>query len=223
MEERYIETHKTWNKIAQIYENKFMELGLYNDTYKRFCNLLSKPEASVLEIGCGPGNITRHLLSIKPNLKILATGISRNMIKKKKKNNSEVKTQALDCRNLDTINHHFDGIVCGFTIPYLSKTDCSKLIADCANLLNEEGILYLSFVSGDYDQSGFISGSSGDRTYFYYHELKTIKNELELNNLIIVDLILKEYEKSEKIFETHTILNIKKLRVRNANMTKVIV
>ena len=210
MEDRYIETHKTWNNIALRYEEKFMELDLYNDTYKRFCELLSRPDASVLEIGCGPGNITRHILDIKPNLKVLATDISKNMIDLAKKNNPEVEIQVLDCRNLKTIHNKFDGIICGFTIPYLSKIDCFKLISDCGNLLTEEGILYLSFVSGDYEKSGFISGSSGDRTYFYYHEFETIKQELELYHLTVVDFIQKEYKKSDSTSEIHTIINIKK-------------
>ena len=153
MEDRYIETHKTWNHIAQLYEEEFMELKLYNDTYKRFCDLLSKPNASVLEIGCGPGNITRHILDLNPNLKVLATDVSKNMIDLAKKNNPKIEVQVLDCRNLKTISNKFDGIICGFTIPYLSKLDCLKLISDCNNLMIEEGTLYVSFVSGEYEKS----------------------------------------------------------------------
>jgi len=210
MEDRYLETHKTWNNIAQLYEDKFMKFDLYNDTYKSFCDLLLRPDASVLEIGCGPGNITRHILDLNPKLKVLATDISKNMIDLAKRNNPEVEIQVLDCRNLKRINTKFDGIICGFTIPYLSKLDCSKLISDCSNLLTEEGALYLSFVSGDYEKSGFISGSSGDRAYFYYHELKRIKQELELNHMTVVDFIQKKYKKSDTISETHTIINAKK-------------
>ena len=124
MEDRYLETHKTWNNIAQLYEDKFMKFDLYNDTYKSFCDLLLRPDASVLEIGCGPGNITRHILDLNPKLKVLATDISKNMIDLAKRNNPEVEIQVLDCRNLKRINTKFDGIICGFTIPYLSKLDC---------------------------------------------------------------------------------------------------
>ena len=210
MEDRYKETHKTWNKIAQLYEEKFMGLELYHDTYKRFCALLSRPDASVLEIGCGPGNIARHMLDLNPKLKVLATDISENMIRLAKKNTPEADVQLLDCRNLSAINRKFDGIICGFVIPYLSKIDCLKLIADCANLLTEDGVFYLSFVSGNYEKSGFLSGCTGDRTYFYYHELKRIRQELESNHLVIVDEIFKEFKKSETISETHTIINAKK-------------
>ncbi|MDB9859104.1 class I SAM-dependent methyltransferase [Algibacter sp.] len=209
-EDRYIETHKTWNNIAQLYEDEFMDFGLYDDTYKRFCDLLSKQDASVLEIGCGLGNITRHILEINPNLKVLATDVSKKMIDLAKKNNPHAETTVLDCRNLKTIDNKYDGIICGFTIPYLSKPDCIKLIYDCGKLLEDDGILYLSFVSGNPEKSGFITGSSGCRSYFYYHEINTIRRELELNQMSVVDIIEKDYKKSDTTSEMHTIIHVKK-------------
>jgi ubiquinone/menaquinone biosynthesis C-methylase UbiE len=216
MEDRYLETHKTWNKIAQFYEDKFMELELYNDTYKSFCDLLLRPNASVLEIGCGPGNITRHIMDFNPDLRVLATDISNNMIDLAKSNNPKVDFQILDCRKINTINLRFDGIICGFTIPYLSHLDCSKLISDCSNLLPEGGALYLSFVSGDYNKSGFIDGGSGGRVYFYYHEHERINKDLKLNQMTIVDSFQKEYKKSDTISEIHTIILAKKTSMQQA-------
>ena len=210
MESRNTETHSTWNNIASLYEEKFMELPLYNDTYQQFCDLLSKPNASILELGCGPGNITRHILNINPKLEILATDFSKNMVSLAKKNNPKAKTKVLDCRHMDTIEKQFDGIICGFVIPYLSQSDCVKMIYDCNKLLTQEGILYLSFVPGDSKKSGFVSGSSGGRTYFYYHELTTIKEAIEANHLDIIDMIEKEYKNALNNIEKHTILLIKK-------------
>ena len=206
MEERYKETQKTWNKIAQLYEDKFMELNLYDDTYKSFCNLLLKPDADVLEIGCGPGNITQHLLQLKPQLQILATDVSKDMISLAAKNNPGIDTQVLDCRHLDIIAQKFDGIMCGFTIPYLSAADCNKLISDSYNLLSDNGIIYISFVPGDDKKSGFISGSTGERTYFYYHNINALKQNLQLNHMMVTHRIDKMYKKSDEVYETHTIL-----------------
>ena len=215
MEDQYKETHRTWNNIAQLYEDKFMHLELYNDTYQTFCDLLSSLDASILEIGCGPGNITQQLLSSNPNLKILATDISQNMIDLAKKNNPDIDTLVLDARNLKTLNRKFDGIICGFTVPYLSKEDCIEMLSECAQLLNSHGIIYISFVPGDYNESGFISGSTGKRTFFYYHSLKTIQTTLESNKMSIIKLQDKTYNKSDHQFEIHTILIAKKLEFNN--------
>ncbi len=48
------ENAKTWDTLAVAYQDKFMNLNLYNDTYDTFCNALSLQNPKVLEVGCGP-------------------------------------------------------------------------------------------------------------------------------------------------------------------------
>lgn len=207
--DKYQETFKTWNKIAKVYEDKFMDLDLYNDTYNVFFHLISKTNASILEIGCGPGNITKYLLTKNTNLKIKGIDISPKMIELAKKNNPLAEFQVLDSRDISSIKNKFDAIVCGFCIPYLSKSDCKTLIKDCKKLLNDYGVLYLSFVEGDYKNSGFISGSAGNRAYFYYHNLDDLQTELKTNAFSTKELFYKDYKKANKT-EVHTILIAKK-------------
>ena len=213
--DKYQETFDTWNKIAKIYEDKFMDLNLYNDTYDVFLDLIPKTNASILEIGCGPGNISKYLLSQKPDLKIKGIDISENMIELARKNNQSAEFEIMDTRKIHCMNEHFDAIVCGFCIPYLSQPDSSKLITDCKNLLNDSGVLYLSFVEGDYENSGFMSGSSGDRAYFYYHNLDYLKKELMANSFETNELLFKIYKKVDGTEEKHTVLILKKGRDNN--------
>ena len=208
--DKYQETFDTWNKIAKIYEDKFMNLDLYNDTYDAFVDLLPKANASILEIGCGPGIIPKYLLTKNPSLKITGIDISENMLALAKKNNPSTDFEIMNTRKINNINDSFDAIMCGFCIPYLSKTDCLKFINDCKNLLNNSGILYLSFVEGNYENSGFITGSSGDRTYFYYHNLEQLQKELKANTFETKGFFKKSYEKSDGTKENHTILIVKK-------------
>ena len=202
-----IETQNTWNKIAQLYEEHFMGLNLYDDTYDLFCELLPKESAEILELGCGPGNITQYLAHKRPNDQILAVDYAPNMIELAQHHNSNVEFEVLDCRQLDQIQRNFDGIICGFILPYLNSSEVSDLIRNCSKKLNRNGILYLSFVDGDEKNSGFLSGSTGDRTYFYYHSLSTLKNELELNSFQIQKITEKEYLKSNDSSEIHNIIH----------------
>ncbi|MEH6762924.1 MAG: class I SAM-dependent methyltransferase [Aequorivita antarctica] len=208
--DKYQETFNTWNNIAKIYEDKFMDLDLYNDTYDIFLDSISKANASVLEAGCGPANITKYLLTKRPDLKIKGIDISENMVRLARKNNPSAVFEIMDIRKIDSINGKFDAIICGFCIPYLSQNDCSKLITDCKNLLNESGILYLSFVEGDFENSGFISGSTGERAYFYYHNLDFLENELKANSFETNELLPKKYKKTDGTEERHTVLILKK-------------
>ncbi|WP_024769197.1 class I SAM-dependent methyltransferase [Aquimarina macrocephali] len=209
--DRYQETFKTWDKVAQIYENKFMDLDLYNDTYDIFCESISNGNSNILEIGCGPGNITQYLLAKNPNFRITAIDNSENMIKLARKNNPTAEVLVMDSREIHTIPNKFDAIICGFCIPYLSQSDCLKMILDCNKLLNDSGILYISFVAGNQDDSGYLSGSSGDRVYFYYHELKSIEESLMTASFKIKESFQKKYKKADDIEEIHTILIAEKL------------
>lgn len=208
--DRYQETFKTWNKIAEAYQDRFMNLDLYNDTYDAFLDLLIKKNSTVLDVGCGPGNITKYLLSKNAALKIKGMDISENMIELAKKNNPLAAFEVMDSREIDSLTEKFDAISCGFCIPYLSQSDCEKLIADCKNLLNNAGVLYLSFVAGDYKDSGFIAGPSGDKVYFQYHNLETLEKELKANSFETKEIFLKKYTKADGTEEYHTVFILKK-------------
>lgn len=207
--DKYQETFETWNKIANLYEDKFMNLNLYDETYDFFCNTLTQEQINIFEIGCGPGNITKYLLSKNANLKITGIDIAPKMIELAKVNNPSANFEVMDTRELSTLNQKFDAIMCGFCLPYLSEEDCSKLINDSGKILLNDGILYLSFVQGKPSESGFISGSNGDRTYFYYHTLENIINQLLIHHFDVIKLFNVNYPKAENI-EIHTIIIAKK-------------
>ncbi|SHM70246.1 Ubiquinone/menaquinone biosynthesis C-methylase UbiE [Chitinophaga jiangningensis] len=201
----YKETFSTWDKIAQLYKNRFMDLDLYNDTYDRFCELVPMRHAAILELGCGPGNITRYLLAVRPDFRIVGTDISQNMIMIAQEMAPGANFQVLDSRDLHLLTPGFHGIIAGFCAPYLSATDMSKLCRDCYALLAPAGIFYCSFVAGDPAQSGFIAGSSGDRTYFYYHDMEVIQQELTANQFKILEVMYKTFHRGNAA-EIHTIV-----------------
>ncbi|MEO7834513.1 MAG: class I SAM-dependent methyltransferase [Ginsengibacter sp.] len=210
MDNRYKETFETWNKVASLYQEKFMNLDIYNDTYDFICSSLTKLNSNILEIGCGPGNITRYLLSKRPDFEIFGIDIAPNMIEFAKQNNPKAKFAIMDSREISTIKIKYDCIICGFCLPYLSQTDSEKLISDAYNLLNDNGLIYISFIEGDPDKSNFQVVSSGDRCYFYYHNLDKLKTHLLHNSFGDHKVFRVEYKKSEIEKEIHTILTARK-------------
>ncbi len=209
--DNYQETFDTWNKLASLYQDRFMDLDLYNDTYDFICHSITRDHAKVLEIGCGPGNITKYLLSKRPDFDIYGIDIAPNMIELAKKNNPAARFAVMDSRQIDELNEKYDGIVCGFCLPYLSQSDSQKLITDCYHLLNENGLIYLSFVEGDPNKSGFQASSSGDRSYFYFHLLDDLKAKLIENDFGELNIFEVENKKSGNNIDIHTIVTAKKI------------
>lgn len=200
------ETSETWNNIAKLYQEKFMDLDLYNTTYDYFCAIISNENASVLDIGCGPGNITKYLLSKNPSYKITGIDYAPNMIELAKQNNPKAKFQVLNSKNISSLKQKFDGIICGFCIPYLTPSETQQFISDCSDLLNEKGVLYLSFVEGNSENSEFKTGSNGNRVYFHYYNSDFLESNLSKNNFKILKSFKVDYTSSE----IHTIITAQK-------------
>ncbi|TDO20597.1 class I SAM-dependent methyltransferase [Pedobacter duraquae] len=206
----YKETFETWNTVAALYEEKFMDLDFYNETYDYICSSIVKPNAKLLDLGCGPGNITKYLLSKRPDFDIYGIDVAPNMIELAKKNNPSARFDVMDSRQISQMQMKYDGIICGFCLPYLSPADSQKLILDVKDLLNDDGLFYLSFVEGDASQSGFQVGSSGKRVYFYYHTLAVLKMNLLEAGFENIEVFQIDYKKSPTAREIHTVLVARK-------------
>jgi len=191
--DKYQITVNTFNKLANKYQERYMEMDFYNDTYDQFCDFVSKKNATIFEIACGPGNITKYLLSKRPDYQIFGTDLAPNMVELAKVNNPNAKFEVMDSREIDQVKQKFDAIMCGFCFPYLSKNDVAKLIQNSSKLLNSQGYIYLSTMEDDYEKSGFQTSSTGDQAYMYYHQADFIVNHLEDNGLEIVSLQRKEF------------------------------
>lgn len=201
---------KSWNAVAGAYDRFVKDIRIYDRTYDFICHEVSKPSARLLEIGCGPGNVTQYLLSKRPDFKIEAIDIAPDMISLAKENNPSATFSVMDCRDIDRLPPGFDAVICGFTLPYLSKEDASKLIGHCAELLNPGGLFYFSTIDGDYEKSGYESGSTGDRMFVYYYRETFLRQELEKAGFTQIRLETAVFQRKNGLKETHLIFFARK-------------
>lgn len=199
-----------FNKYASQYQDKFMDVQMYKPTLDLFCQHLSTENAAILELACGPGNITRYLLDQKPKLNILATDLAPNMLELAKKNNPSINCLLLDSRQIHTLSQKFDGIMIGFCLPYLSKEDTIQLIKHTADRLNPNGLMYISTMEDKYKNSGWRRGSQGDEIYMYYHQEDYLAEALTANGFSIISTTRIPYPQNDGINTTDLILVAKK-------------
>ena len=207
------ESIETFNKTALAYQNKFMNLDLYNETYDMFCDMVKVKAPKILEIGTGPGNITQYLLKKHPDFNITGIDLAENMVALAKQSAPKANFRVMDCRDISTLNHKFDAIMCGFCMPFLNKTECYKLIYDCAQLLNTGGILYISTMEeDDAHTSGFETTSfSGDkRIFFNYHKQTDLRQSLINNGFEIISATTQKYPEADGSFLTDMIFIVSK-------------
>lgn len=182
-----------FNKLASAYQDKFMDVSLYHDSLTIYCKAIVKENASILELASGPGNITKYLLENRPDFKITGTDLAPNMIALAKINNPTADFKLMDCSAISGLTKKFEGILCGFGLPYLSKEAAIQLIKDSSQKLNENGVLYISTMEGDNSKSGYKTGSTGDQMFQNLHQADYLTKEIENNGLSIIHLERIEY------------------------------
>jgi len=187
-DDKSVEASLVFNKYASEYQEKFMDVSLYKGALKTFCNLIKKENAKVLDIACGPGNVTKYLLSEKPNLIVFGIDLATNMIALARGNNPSATFKVMDCRSISSLTEKFDAVVGAFCLPYLSREETHKLVNDISVLLSDQGVCYISTMENDYDKSGYETGSKGDQIYMHYHEGDYLINVLTSCNFKIEEV-----------------------------------
>ncbi|MDX2135718.1 MAG: class I SAM-dependent methyltransferase [Saprospiraceae bacterium] len=182
-----------FNKHARWYQEQFMDVGLYHPSLDAFCAAIPKANAEVLELACGPGNLTRYVLEKRPDLRMLATDLAPNMLDLARENNPGAAFLLLDCRAIRSLGRRFDALLCGFALPYLSKAEVLQLVADAAAVLNPGGVFYLSAIEGDYEQSGSTTNSVGDTLDVYFYDYAFLEQSLLDAGFDVVYAERKEY------------------------------
>ncbi len=160
---------KVFDDNAKAYHQKFKDVSLYHEALNFFCENVPTQNASVLELACGPGNITKYLLSIRPDMKIHGLDMSAKMVEIAQEHNPKAYFRVMDMRKIGFIPEKYNAIINGFGLPYINIDDVEKLIKDSTKVLKKKGILYLSTMEAHYEKSGLKTSPSGNIMYMHYY------------------------------------------------------
>jgi len=170
---------KAFHSLAERYRDKYLGLTLYDDSYREFCRWLKPGRARVLDAGCGPGNVSRYLIEQRPDLDLLGIDLAPRMVELAREAVPSACFAVHDCRHLAELKRRFDGIICAFGLPYLSPEEATAFIRSAAQNLDPGGVLYLSAMLGQPEDSGFYRYSTGDELYTQYHSADQLLASLQ--------------------------------------------
>jgi len=168
-----------FHKGADGYREKFMDLTMYDNSYREFCELLPPGRARVLDAACGPGNVSRYLAAQRPDLDLLGIDLAPRMLELAREAVPSARFVVHDCRKLADLNRRFEGIICAFGLPYLSREEATAFIQAAGRALEPGGALYLSAMLGPKEDSGFHRCSNGDQVHITYHSEEEVIRSLQ--------------------------------------------
>jgi 2-polyprenyl-3-methyl-5-hydroxy-6-metoxy-1,4-benzoquinol methylase len=199
-----------FNNHAIEYEAKFMDLKNFHATFDYLSDQIEKVNPSILDVGCGPGNITKYLLEKHASYTIHGIDVAEKMIELAIKNNPKATFELLDCENVLSLNKNYDAIICGFCFPYLSKKKVLQFIKDAAILLEKDGILYLSTMENNNKKSGLQSNTYREHVYLNYHEEEYLTKSMVDVGITILNTWRLPYSKPDGGTDTDLVIIGKK-------------
>ena len=169
------DTIAAFGHTAEQYAASIGSLANYNSTYDALLDLLPA-ESHVLDLACGPGNVSRYLVERKP-LRITGFDLAEPMLQLARRH---IPTGHFEKRSLLELagTGPFDTIVNAFGIPFLDRSQRVACFAGMASALRNGGLLYISFMEGDHAGFERTAFSPDREIYFHYHRKAEVLQEL---------------------------------------------
>ena len=139
---------EVFNSVAANYDlmNNLMSFGLHKIWKKIVVETMAlKPNAKILDIAAGTGDLTLTLSNKKNNYEIYHTDINYLMLKEGKKklinNGNIVSSIVCDAENLPFPKNYFDCVTIGFGLRNMTQKD--KALSEIYRVLNPGGKLII--------------------------------------------------------------------------------
>lgn len=177
------ETVRTFDRFAARYADKYFGLTQYDVHYAGFAARLPTGSA-VLDLACGPGNVSAFLARARPDLSILGLDLAPNMIAQARNRVPGVDFRVGDCRDLAGVDTRFQGAAFAFGLSYLDDEDARRCFIALNRVLDDGAALLLATITGE---GGAVheTASGGERVFVVYRTKHEVESLLSAHGYVV--------------------------------------
>ena len=168
-----------FDKYAQKYQEDYFDVSRYSKLLDLFVSKIDQDMPRILDIACGPANMSAYVCARIPDAQITGIDISENMISLAQQNLPQADFR---CKGFEGLNYDetYDHIICGFLLPYLNSSEKDDLFQTIHKLLNPGGYALIStMVMDDYQAIIRESRDGKESILMHYHSRAGIKKDLD--------------------------------------------
>ncbi len=177
------------DRFVQIH----MDLGLFEKYFQEISDLL-RESSTILDMGCGPGNVARFFLNQNKEYQIVGVDLSVVMLQHAKQYAAGANFILGDIRNI-AFQERFDAVIASFCIIHLRENETAVFLRKTFNMLDPGGYLYLSFMCGGtpgFEKTNF----SEQEMFFCYHEPEKITRDLNRTGYQVISTYRHDYQRT---------------------------
>ena len=158
----------TFDRLADRYAERYCHLGMYDTYLERFAKRIERQGARVLDVACGPGNVSAYLAKVRPDLKLVGIDLAARMVRQARLRVPTAEFLVRDCRHMGKFDQVFDASTFAFGLSYLTDDDAHRFFTSLNATLAQSATLFLSTITGESSWSGIETSRAGDSVYLEY-------------------------------------------------------
>jgi 2-polyprenyl-3-methyl-5-hydroxy-6-metoxy-1,4-benzoquinol methylase len=187
-------TIDSYQSCAEAYQKKFMNLESMYGNFMHDFEVLLKAKSKILDLGCGPGNFSKFLISKNKGYSVDGIDLSSEMVRLAKENVPGGNFSIKDIRGLEYPESSYDAVIASFCFVHLTNGETRLVIADLSKIIKEKGWLYISVMEGDKNLFESSSFSNGGEFFYNFYSEKFLVNTLMENDFTIVRVDRQDYQ-----------------------------
>lgn len=195
MDEKSLSAKHVFGFYAKAYADKYWQQPFFDPLLRRFTrNQLFGSE--ILDLGCGPGNLTSILLSRRDDLRVEGWDFAPEMISEAEIRVPQAQFCVRDVMEIKDISKKYDGILCAFCAPYLSPSNLQIFLQEVKRNLKEKGLFYFSTMIAQETKEFWMppKDDAGSELYVHIHCESVLREIFKELGFEVIDELKVELE-----------------------------
>jgi ubiquinone/menaquinone biosynthesis C-methylase UbiE len=173
-----------FGKIAQKYTDEYFDDDADFPYIARFLKNL-KPGGRILDIACGPGMLTKHLLD--KGFQAEGIDLSGEMIAIARQKVPQAKFQIMDMRHLEYPDKAFDGLLLTYGLIYIPSDELTPTLNEFSRVLKPKGSIFMINQEGKSDHIEQEPMKPDESLYVNFFTAKSLETALSGSGFEIID------------------------------------
>ncbi|MGQ8335991.1 class I SAM-dependent DNA methyltransferase [Sunxiuqinia sp. A32] len=198
-----------YSKYSSQFDAKIGTLDLYDESYTSFIERAKKPK-NLLDLACGPGNVSQFIKNLIPDTEITCVDLSEEMLTIAKQKIPDGKFFKSDILDINIPKETYDLIICAFGLPYIQSEEIDKLVAQVNCFSHQDSLIYISCMKGEKSAIEEISFANKEKLIINYHTKENVLNEFRKGGYELIDYKEQDYPELDGSVTTDMIFNFSK-------------
>jgi ubiquinone/menaquinone biosynthesis C-methylase UbiE len=200
---------KFYSEYSSQFDEKIGCLDLYDISYSDFV-LNSKRKGNMLDLACGPGNVSAFVKKMIPDVEITCVDLSEKMLQLAETKIKDAKFYVSDILCVEIPENKYDLIFCAFGIPYIKSTDLDRFVSQVSKFSKKGTSVYISCMEGTSVENEVMSFANYQTVSVQRHKKDNVVDSFRKFDFTLVDFQTQGYKEPDGSMTTDMIFFFEK-------------